>query len=199
MMIVSAAILIFLIMDPFGNMILFNSFLGKLDQRRRIIVTLRESLIAYVILIIFLFLGRPLLDILGLREAALSISGSIILFLIALGMVFPRKSVIDASTDQADEEPLIVPLAIPFLAGPSCIAALLLLASKEPEKMTQWILALTLACLVSTAILTASVPLFRILGRRGSAAIERLMGMLLVMIAVQLFLDGVESYMTSFN
>lgn len=197
MTVVSAAILIFLIMDPFGNMVLFNAFLGNLEQRRRIFVTLRESLIAYVILLAFLFLGRLLLDILGLREAALSISGSIILFLIALGMVFPRKSVIDANPGEVEDEPLIVPLAIPFLAGPSCIAALLLLASKEPEKMGQWILALTLACVVSTVILTASVPLFRILGRRGSAAIERLMGMLLVMISVQLFLDGVQSYMAS--
>lgn len=197
MTIASAAILIFLIMDPFGNMVLFNAFLGKLEQRRRIVVTLRESLIAYVILLFFLFTGSLLLDILGLREAALSISGSIILFLIALGMVFPRKSVIEAPPDQVDGEPLIVPLATPFLAGPSCIAVLLLLASKEPGKMNQWVIALTLAWLSATIILTASVPLFRFLGRRGSAAMERLMGMLLVMIAVQMFLDGIQSYIST--
>ena len=91
----------------------------------------------------------------------------------------------------------MVPLAIPLVAGPSCIAALLLMASREPDKMGQWALALTLAWLASTIILTASVPLFRFLGRRGSAAIERLMGMLLVMIAVQMFLDGIKVYMNN--
>lgn len=197
MTIASAAILIFLIMDPFGNMVIFNSFLRKLSQKRRLVVTVRESLIAYAILILFLFTGDRMLDFLGLREAALSISGSIILFLIALGMVFPRKSVIDTESDQSDGEPLIVPLAMPFLAGPSCIAALLLLASREPARMQHWVIALTIAWLASTIILTASVPLYRFLGRRGSAAIERLMGMLLVMIAVQLFLDGVQSYLSS--
>ena len=185
MTLVSAAILLFLIMDPFGNMVTFNSLLGGLEQRRRIVVILRESVIAFSILLLFLFTGRWILVFLGLREATLSISGGIILFLIALGMVFPRKSVIAPDPGNQDEgEPLVVPLAIPLIAGPSCIAALLLMASREPDKMGQWMLALTLAWLASTMILTASVPLFRFLGRRGSAAIERLMGMLLVMIAV---------------
>lgn len=195
MTLASAAILLFLIMDPFGNMVMFNSLLSSLEQRRRIVVILRESVIAYGILLLFLYTGRWVLVFLGLRDATLSISGGIILFLIALGMVFPRKSVMMPESDQDEGEPLVVPLAIPLIAGPSCIAALLLMASKEPEKMGQWTLALTLAWLASTIILTASVPLFRFLGRRGSAAIERLMGMLLVMIAVQMFLDGIRSYL----
>ena len=195
MTLASAAIFLFLIMDPFGNMVTFNSLLHSLEQRRRIVVILRESVIAYGILLLFLYTGRWVLVFLGLRDATLSISGGIILFLIALGMVFPRKSVMTPEPDQDESEPLVVPLAIPLIAGPSCIAALLLMASKEPDKMGQWTLALTFAWLASTVILTASVPLFRFLGRRGSAAIERLMGMLLVMIAVQMFLDGIKSYL----
>ncbi len=197
MTLASAALLLFLIIDPFGNMVTFNSLLSGLAQRRQVIIVLRESLIAFAILMLFLFTGRWLLVFLGLRESTLSISGGIILFLIAIGMVFPRKSVMAPEPGESDGEPLVVPLAIPMIAGPSCIAALLLMASKEPEKMGQWALALTLAWLASTIILTASVPLFRFLGRRGSTAIERLMGMLLVMIAVQMFLDGVKVYLAN--
>ena len=197
MTLASATILLFLIMDPFGNMVTFNSLLNTLPPRRRVIVIIRESLIAFAILLLFLYTGHWLLDLLGLQESALSISGGIILFLIALGMVFPRKSVMASETDQPDGEPLIVPLAIPLIAGPSTIAALLLMASKDPERMSQWLLALTISSLASTIILATSVPLFRFLGRRGSAAIERLMGMLLVMIAVQMFLDGIKSYLSA--
>ena len=197
MTLVSAAILLFLIMDPFGNMVTFHTLLSGLKQRRQVFVILRESLIAYAILMLFLFTGQQLLAFLGLREATLSISGGILLFLIALGMVFPRKSVVSPEPDTDEGEPLVVPLAIPLIAGPSCIAALLLMATKEPDKMTQWVWALTLACAASTIILAASVPLFRFLGRRGSIAIERLMGMLLVMIAVQMFLDGIKVYLAN--
>jgi len=197
MTLVSAAILLFLIMDPFGNMVTFHTLLSGLKQRRQVFVILRESLIAYAILMLFLFTGQQLLAFLGLREATLSISGGILLFLIALGMVFPRKSVLSPEPDTDEGEPLVVPLAIPLIAGPSCIAALLLMATKEPDKMTQWVWALTLACAASTIILAASVPLFRFLGRRGSIAIERLMGMLLVMIAVQMFLDGIKVYLAN--
>ena len=195
MTLASAAILLFLIMDPFGNMVTFNSLLADVDSRRRVVVILRESVIAFAILLLFLFTGGYVLAFLGLKDSTLSISGGIILFLIALGMVFPRKSVIAPEPGELQGEPLVVPLAVPLIAGPSCIAALLLMASKEPDKMMQWTLALTLAWSVATVILALSVPLFRFLGRRGSAAIERLMGMLLVMIAVQMFLDGIKSYL----
>ena len=197
MTLVSAAILLFLIMDPFGNMVTFHSLLSGLKQRRQVVIILRESVIAFAILMFFLFTGQQLLAFLGLREATLSISGGILLFLIALGMVFPRKSVMSPEPETDDGEPLVVPLAIPLIAGPSCIAALLVMATKEPDKMMQWVWALTLACAASTIILTSSVPLFRFLGRRGSIAIERLMGMLLVMIAVQMFLDGIKVYMAN--
>ncbi len=191
----SAAILLFLIMDPFGNMVVFNSLLGGVQPRRRVVVILRESVIAFGILLLFLFTGKWVLAFLGLDNSTLSISGGIILFLIALGMVFPRKSVMATEPGEMEGEPLIVPLAIPMIAGPSSIAALLLMASKEPDKMGQWALALTLAWSAATVILAVSVPLFRFLGRRGSIAIERLMGMLLVMISVQMFLDGLRTYL----
>ncbi len=194
MSLASAAVLLFLIMDPFGNMVTFNSLLGSIPPRRRVAVIVRESLIAFAILLGFLFAGRSLLAFLGLQNPALSISGGIILFLIALGMVFPRKSVVGGDPAELDGEPLIVPLATPLIAGPSCIAALLLMASKEPAKMHRWVTALALAWLASTAILTTSVPLFRLLGRRGATAIERLMGMVLIMLAVQMLLDGLKLY-----
>ena len=105
MTLVSTAILLFLIMDPFGNMVTFHSLLSGLKQRRQVIVILRESLIAYAILMLFLFTGQSLLAFLGLREATLSISGGILLFLIALGMVFPRKSVISPEPDTDEGSP----------------------------------------------------------------------------------------------
>lgn len=185
------AITLLLIMDPLGNIPPFLSALKKVEPERRRKVLLREILIAYVVLLAFLFSGKYLLQLLSLQEETVSIAGGIVLFLIALRMVFPKE---DATRDVLEGEPFIVPLAIPFIAGPSTLAALLLL-QQSPNSTTQLFLALTVAWIATAIILLSSTILYRLLKERGLIALERLMGMLLVMLAVQMFINGVAKFM----
>jgi MarC family membrane protein len=184
----SAAILLFFVMDPIGNIPLFLSALKPVDPDRRLRVVGRELLIAYGLLVAFLFAGRPLLSTLAISEPALTIAGGIVLFLIALRMVFPAEH--GPLGEHVDGEPFIVPLAIPYVAGPSALATVLLLASRDPGRQFELLMAITAAWAASAVILLASAPLGRFLGAKGTMAIERLMGMLLVAAAVQMFLDG---------
>ncbi len=188
------AVTLFLVLDPFGNAAIFHSVLSKIPEDRRRAVLVRELLIALVILLGFLFVGKHLLGFLGLRPATLSISGGILLFLIALGMVFPTRSILGEATD---EEPFIVPLAVPMIAGPSSIALLLLTSTKYPDATASIALAVVAAWLVSSVILYFSPALLRLLGTKGTRALERLMGLLLILVAVQMFLDGVTTYTAS--
>ena len=168
--------------------------IGHIPESRRRPVLVRELLFALCILLGFLFLGKHLLGFLGLRPATLSISGGILLFLIALGMVFPTRSVLG---ETGDDEPFIVPLAVPLIAGPSSIALILLTASKYPGELASITLAVTGAWLLSSVILLLSPALLRLMGTKGTRALERLMGLLLILVAVQMFLDGVSTYSAS--
>lgn len=188
----SAGILLFLIMDPVGNIPLFLSVLKGVAPDRRMFVIVREMLIALVTLFAFLFGGRYLLHFLQLKQESVSIAGGIILFIIGVRMIFPPQHGIFGGDD--DAEPFIVPLAIPAVAGPSTIAAVMLLANSEPGRTVDWSLALLVAWLATALILMSSTFLFRILGTRVLTAMERLMGMLLVALSVQMFLDGVVAY-----
>lgn len=188
------AVTLFLVLDPFGNAAIFHSVLSKVPEHRRRPVLVRELLIALAILLGFLFLGKHLLGFLGLRPATLSISGGILLFLIALGMVFPTRSILG---ETSDEEPFIVPLAVPMMAGPSSIALLLLTSSKYPAATGMIALAVTAAWLASSVILLLSPAVLRLMGTKGTRALERLMGLLLILVAVQMFLDGVTTYTAS--
>ena len=188
----SAAVMLFLIMDPFGNMPVFNSVLKEVPEGRRTRIIARESTIALGILIVFLWAGQPIMNFLNLRQPTLSISGGIILFIIALRMLFPRQE-FEIETNR--DEPLIVPLAMPLIAGPSCVAVLLLLASSEPQRMRDWTLALLASWSATAAILILSPLLLKLLTRRGIKALERLMGMILIMVSVQMLLDGVANYL----
>ena len=188
----SAAATLLLIMDPFGNIVMFNSILGRVPAENRKRVLLREVLIAYGILMTFLLVGAQLLSFLGLQQSSLSLAGGILLFLIAIGMVFPNRGVQFGT--EGDEEPFIVPLATPLIAGPSGIAFLLLLASKEPGRLPEWIIAVSVASAISAAILILGERVAQLLGPRGMRAAERLMGMLLILIAVQMMTDGVSLY-----
>ena len=186
------AITLLLIMDPLGNIPLFLSALKTVEPERRNKILLREILIAYVVLLTFLFGGKYLLRLLSLQEETISIAGGIVLFLIALRMVFPRQ---EATRDTLEGEPFIVPLAIPLIAGPSTLASLLLLQQTSPNSMIQLLLALTLAWTATAIILLSSTFLYRLLKERGLIAMERLMGMLLVMLAVQMFINGVAKFL----
>ncbi len=187
--IISTTTIFFLIMDPLGNVPLFMSVLKNVPAERRLKITFRELLIAYVALLVYLFCGRYVLDILNLTNEAIAISGGIILFLIAIKMIFPPQHGIFG--DSGDSEPLIVPLAIPAVAGPSIMAVLMLMATTQP--VMQLLLCISIAWFLSASLLMAATPLDRILGPRGLTAVERLMGMLLVMMAVQMMLDAYQS------
>lgn len=189
----SAAVMLFLIMDPLGNLPIFMSVLKMIEPKRRRFILVRELLFALVILYVFLFSGQAVLDFLNVKQETVSIAGGIILFLIALKMIFPVKGASPIGL-AAGEEPYIVPLAIPLIAGLSTLAALILLSNQSPDRMGDWALALGAAWIVSAAILLFSGVFHRILGERGLAAMERLMGMILVMIAIQMFLNGVGTY-----
>jgi multiple antibiotic resistance protein len=190
MNIAATALTLFLVLDPFGNLVFFHTVLSKVPAERRTWVLIRELLIAFAILFFFLLAGEPILSTLGIRPATLSISGGILLFLIGMGMVFPSRSILN---DGDEGEPFIVPLAVPMIAGPSAIALLLLLASKHPGQLPQTALAVTLSWGATAAVLLAGSRMLQLLGRKGTQAMERLMGLILILISVQMFLDGLHS------
>lgn len=195
MSLVSAAVLLFLVLDPFGNLPFFAAALESVDKSRHTRVIVRELLIALVVLILFLFSGRHILGILGISEPALSVAGGVVLLLIAIKMVFPMHSGQQGET--IVDEPFVVPLAIPYVAGPSAMATIILLSSREPDRWGEWLIALLIAWLASGIILSASSLFARILGRRGMIAVERLMGMVLVAIAVQMLMSGIGLFAES--
>ncbi|QIB65499.1 YhgN family NAAT transporter [Kineobactrum salinum] len=190
---VSAFITLLFVMDPLGNVPIFLSVLKDVEAKRRQWVILRELLIALAVLLVFLYAGSTVLEVLNLRQESISIAGAIILFLIALRMIFPNPQ--GMMGDTPDGEPFIVPLAIPMVAGPSALAVTMLLVHKDPERMLDWTFAVVGAWGVCAVLLMASPLLLRALGARGLIAMERLMGMILVIVAVQMFFDGVRTFL----
>lgn len=192
MNIYAATITLILVMDPLGNIPVFLSVLNSVDASRRKFITLRETFIAFLILLVFLFFGKYILASMGISGPALSIGGGIILFLIAIKMIFPTEE--HARRNTLIAEPFIVPLAIPLVAGPSAMAFVMLLANQAPQQIWSWALALFIAYLVCTIVLVFAGFLRKILGERGLIAIERLMGMILTTMAVQMFLSGISEF-----
>ncbi len=189
----SAALLLFLILDPLGNIPVFLGLLKPLPGHRRRVVLVRELLIALAVLLAFMWGGKYVLDAMHLRQESVSIAGGIVLFLIGLKMIFPSPEGMFGEVPEG--EPFIVPMAIPLVAGPSGMAAVMLLASQEPDRMGDWTLALVLAWAATAALLFSATYLYKVLGMRALTAVERLMGMLLVAISVQMLLDGVAAYL----
>ena len=194
MTVFSAATLLFLVMDPFGNIPCFLAALRNVDARRRNRVLVRELLIALAFLIGFQFAGQHVLGALQIGGPALTATGGTVLFLIAIKMVFPPR---ERGVEDVAGEPFIVPLAVPYVAGPSALASVLLIMNREPERWPEWLLAVFLAWLASGAILFASGALGRILGANMLIAIERLMGMLLVALAIQMLMTGVAQFVAA--
>jgi MarC family membrane protein len=188
----SAALLLFLVMDPLGNIPLFLTALKNVPVERRVRVILRELLIALGIMVVFLFSGQAFLSALNISEPALTVTGGVILFLIAIKMIFPSKD--EGKKHANEEEPFIVPLAIPYIAGPSALATLLLIMNSEPHRWPEWLGALLAAWLLTGIILMAAGPLAKVLRNRGLIAIERLMGMILVAIAIQMLMNGAVEF-----
>lgn len=193
--IASAAVTLFFIMDPLGNVPIFNAVLSRFDSRQRMKIVARELFIALAILFGFLYAGNAILKFLGLSESSLNIAGGILLFIISMRMIFPKAA--GAEEIEGADDPFLVPLAVPMVAGPSTIAILLLLSSSQPEKLPEWSIALLLAWFGTTILLIASPFLLRVLGTRGSRAMERLMGMILVILATQMLLNGIRDFVES--
>lgn len=187
----SAAVVLFFVMDPLGNTPLFLSLLKELPPKRRRYIIVRELLIALGIMLTFLFFGQGLLNLLELEQESVTIAGGIVLMIIGLRMVFPTKD--GVMGDQTSGEPFIVPLAIPLIAGPSALATLILMVRSDPDALGKWFTALMLAWGTAALVLSAAPFLYGLLKERGLSALERLMGMLLIMIAVQMLLNGLQT------
>lgn len=186
----SATILLLLITDPLGNIPIFVNSLRAVPPERRARVILREVLIAFGLLLAFMFVGQSFLKAMSLSDVSLQIGGAVVLFLIALRMIFPPPPQ-DAPVPLT--EPLIVPLAIPALAGPSAMATVLLLVSQAPERRLEWVAALTVTMAVCAVVLLLAERLQRVVGLRVVSAFERLMGLILVSISVEMLIRGLKS------
>jgi MarC family membrane protein len=191
---VSAVVLLFLVFDPFGNVPIFISALHEVVPERRRAVILRECLLAFCVLVVFVFVGGPFMHLLGLSEQSLQIGGAVVLMLVAIRMVFPTGEGVYGRTP--DGEPFIVPLAVPAFAGPSALATVLLLVSSDPGRTWHWIAAIAMALAASALILGFAEMLQALVGERVTIAFERLMGLILAAIAVELMLRGVRAFVT---
>ena len=192
--ILSAGLTLLLIMDPLGNIPLFLSVLKTVEsESRRRKILIRELFLALLVLLLFLFAGEYLLKWLNLRQEAVSIAGGIVLFLISLRMIFPSEKGIMG--EMPEGEPFFVPLAVPLLAGPSTLAMLILLARSQPERIFEWLAAVLGAWALTSLIMLSSSKLNKLFGKRGLIAVERLMGMVLVAISVQMLMDGISTYL----
>jgi len=189
----SATVLLILITDPLGNIPLFIGCLRGVAPNRRVVVILREIAIAFVILLVFMVVGDRFLRMMSLTDLSLRIGGGIVLFLIALRMIFPHPDG-PFGGDVRGGEPLIVPLAIPALAGPSALATVMLLTSQAPGKTFEWIGALTVTMIVCAIVLLLAERIQALLGERTVMAFERLMGLVLVAISVEMMLAGIKAF-----
>lgn len=188
----SAVVILLLVMDPIGNIPLFVSLLRNVEPRRRVRVIVRECFIAFAVLIVFAFFGKSILDLFGISDPSLTIAGGVILFLIALRMIFRGPEGVFG--DMPEGEPFIVPLATPAIAGPAAIATVVLLVSAAPQRLSEWIGAVSVAMLVTLTLLTVAGHVSRLVGERGLIAFERLMGLILTAIATEMLLRGVSAF-----
>ena len=190
---VSALVLLLLVLDPLGGLPIYISVLRGVAPERRRLVALRETGIAFAVLALFMVGGQAFLQLMRLSERSLEVAGGVILLIIAVRMVFASGAEVYAK-GQAGREPFVFPLAVPLLAGPSAMATVLLLASRQPEGLWLWMAALTVAMIVSGAVLLAAERLRKLLGDSVVAATEKLMGMVLTAIAIEMILAGLKRY-----
>lgn len=190
MTIESAVFLLFLIMDPFGNVPIFLSVVRHVAPKRRRLIIFRELLIALLILSVFMFAGKHILAMLQVSESSLGVAGGVVLFLISLKMIFKGSN--EIFPNDRNSEPLVVPLAMPLLAGPSAIAAVILIMAQAPHRWMDWGVALFVAWLLVGMILISAEKISHYVGNRALTAVERLMGILLTMVAVDMIIDGIK-------
>lgn len=189
---ISSVITLCLVMDPFGNIPLFISALKKVAPERRKAVLVRELAIALGIMVAFLYCGKWFLHAFGIHSFSMSIAGGLILFIISIKLVFSNED--ETKSDPKEEEPFIVPLAIPLVAGPAALSIVMILSAQQPNKLITLASVIT-ASVINSAVLMLSFPISNLLGKRGLAAIERLTGMILVLMSVDMVMGGVSEFM----
>ena len=194
----STAVLIFFILDPFGNVPLLLSILKNIDKKKHGKIIIREMFIGFFILVIFLFFGEQFLSLFHLETQAITIAGGIIFFVISLKMIFPDPNGVDMFVTNKDDEPLVVPIAVPMIAGPAALATLLVLAKTNEQHLGGLFISLSLAWALAALVLLFSPKLYKLLKVKGLTALERLMGMLLLIMSVQMFIDGIRSLLPTF-
>lgn len=190
----SIALVLFLIMDPIGNISSYLSLVNGLPKKRRMWIVVREMLIALAFMILFNYIGEFLFILLGISETAVRLSSGVILFLVAIKILFPSQDSIRANLPKG--EPFIIPLAVPLIAGPSLLATIMLFAHLESSQPLM-LAAIFIAWLSAAAVLFFAEPLERVLGKNGLTACEKLMGMVLVLLATQRFLEGIVLFYQS--
>jgi len=196
--ILSTAILIFFILDPFGNVPLLLSILKNIDKKRHKKIIIREMLIGFFILVFFMFFGDIFLNVFHLETHSITIAGGIIFFIISLKMIFPDHSSDNMFASKGSDEPMIVPIAMPMIAGPAALATLLVLAKTNPDQLGGLFTSLLLAWLLTAIVMLSSPLLYKLLRTRGLTALEKLMGMLLLIMSVQMFIDGIRGLIPTF-
>jgi len=189
----SALVLLLLVLDPFGSLPVFISVMRSVEPARRARVALREVAVAFAVLAVFMFAGEAFLSVMRLSERSLEVAGGVILLIIAMRMIFASGGEIYAA-EGGGREPFVFPLAVPLLAGPSAMATVLLLASRQPERMGEWVGALTVAMVVSGVVLLAADRIRGLLGDSMVSALEKLMGLVLTAVAVEMILAGLKRY-----
>jgi len=195
--VISTAILLFFILDPLGNVPLLLNVLKNVDKKNRPKIIIRETLIGLLILVVFLFFGGNFLSIFHLEKESITLAGGIIFFIIAIKMIFPDPDGDNLFGSKGNADPLIVPIAMPMIAGPSALATLLVLAKTNPEKTTLLMASLMLAWTASAIVLLLSPLLYKLLKEKGLAALEKLIGMLLLIMSVQMFINGIRGISTT--
>jgi MarC family membrane protein len=188
----SALILLLLVLDPFGSLPIFISVMKHVAPERKLTVAVRETIIAFIVLLVFMFSGAKVLELMRLSERSLEVAGGVILLMIAINMVFGHGGT--AYGIPEGKEPVIFPLAVPLLAGPSAMAIVLLLASRQPGRVMEWVAALTCAMVVCGIVLALADRIRKLLGRSVVSAFEKLMGLVLTAIAVEMILAGLKRY-----
>jgi MarC family membrane protein len=188
----SAFILLLLVLDPFGSLPIFIPVMRTVPAGRRRWVALREVLIAFAVLCFFMVFGEGFLRVMRLSERSLEVAGGVILLMVAIRMIFNQGGGVYGVPE--GKEPLIFPLAVPLLAGPSAMATVLLLASRQPDRLAEWVGALACALAVSGGVLVGCARIRRWLGDSVVAAFEKLMGLVLTAVAVEMILAGLKRY-----
>jgi MarC family membrane protein len=192
----SVFLLLLLVIDPLGNVPICSALLRSIESpARRRFVLLRECAIALGILLLCLWFGQGIIRLLGLSQPSIGIAGGIVLFLISLRMIFEHPEKVFGGIPSG--EPLIVPLAVPFLAGPSAFATLLLLAGQTATGHGWVALALVGVMATTAVILLSGDRLMQWLGVRGLDAFQRLMGLILTAMAVEMFLRGLREFLNA--